>query len=73
MFELQCKNDNGEWEAYPDPLRNTKEEAEAKMAYCISYRVKHNMPPRDYRVVKLDKEGIEKHNQEWLKWCSMID
>lgn len=72
MFELQVKESGG-WEAYPDPLRKTKGEAEEKMAYCLNYRKKHNMPYRKYRVVKLDKEGIEKHNKEWDRWVSAID
>ena len=73
MWELQCTNDEGEWEAYPDPLRETKEQAEEKMAYCKEYIQKHNMSHREYRVVKLNKQEIEKHNQEWNKWVSMID
>lgn len=73
MFELQTINDNGEWEAYPDPLRDTEAEANEKMAYCLNYRETHNMGNKGMRVIKLDEAGIEKHNEEWKKWVSMID
>lgn len=72
MYALQVF-ENGNWENYPDPLRRTEAEAIEKMNYCLNYRKIHNMKFREYRVVKLDQVGIQKHNTEWNRYVSAID
>lgn len=73
MYELQIKKQGKEWDAYPDPLYTDLKTAQAKRAYCESYEIAHNMKKCDYRIVKLDRAGIAKHEAEWKRWIGMID
>jgi len=60
-------------EFYPDPIYTNIKKIKDKINYLINYRKKNGMEERHYKIEKLTKEREKQHNEEWKRWCSLID
>jgi hypothetical protein len=65
--------DKGTKEFYPDPVYDSLDKAEAKIAYLVAYELEHNMKIVEWEAEELTGERYKQHETEWNKWVSMID
>ena len=63
--------DTGEF--YPDAIYTDRNKAMDKLVYLAEYRTKNEMDPQPMVVEELTEERYDQHEQEWERYCSMID